>query len=64
LALVVAAMMDKDVSELRIIAEASEELRIGALAYIFRDDLREEGYGLKPARDDDDKFPTDQCSMM
>jgi hypothetical protein len=62
-ALVAAAMADEDDQALRLFAEGFERLRLGALACIFWEDLREEESGTKPRRDGDE-IPTDQCSVM
>ncbi|KAH8732228.1 hypothetical protein GQ44DRAFT_745478 [Phaeosphaeriaceae sp. PMI808] len=48
---------------MRIFAEVFEEMRMGVLACIFWENLREEESGLKPDVDDDE-FPTNQCSVM
>jgi hypothetical protein len=63
LALVMAVMTEEDDQTLKIFAEGFESLRLGALACIFWEDLREEESGMKP-RGDDDKIPMDQCSVM
>ena len=63
LALVVAAMAEEDDQALRLFAERFENLRLGALACIFWEDLREEESGVKPAGIDHE-ISTDQCSIM
>lgn len=62
LALIVAAMTEEDDEALEIFAAGFEELRLGALACIFWEDLREEESGVKPGRDEE--IPTDMCSVM
>lgn len=62
-ALVAAAMADEDDQAMRLFADGFEELRLGAFACNFWEDLRQEASGMKPRRDDDE-WPTDQCSVM
>jgi hypothetical protein len=66
IALVLAVMTDEDDQALKLFAEAFENLRLGAMATIFWDDLRDGESGLKPKRneDDEDVVPTDQCAVM
>jgi hypothetical protein len=64
LAFVMAAIADEDDGAMRLFAETFERFRLGALACIYWKDLREEEYGLKPSRGDDDGAPMDQCSVM
>ncbi|KAF2821703.1 hypothetical protein CC86DRAFT_426064 [Ophiobolus disseminans] len=63
LALVVAAMTDEDDQAMKLFAKAFEKVRLGALACIFWEDLREGETGLKPEADDDE-IPMDGCSVM
>jgi len=63
LALVLAAMANEDDQAMRLFAEGFESLRLGALACIFWEDLREEESGVKP-KGDDDEISTDQCLVM
>ncbi|KAF1362383.1 hypothetical protein EJ07DRAFT_174786 [Lizonia empirigonia] len=64
LGLVMAAMAKEDDEALKLFAEGFEDLRLGALACIFWDDLREEEHGAKLQSDSDDEIPGDQCSVM
>ncbi|CAO2658337.1 Nn.00g060600.m01.CDS01 [Neocucurbitaria sp. VM-36] len=62
-ALVAAVMANEDEQAMRLFAEGFDSLRLGALACIFWEDLREEEYGMKPSADNDE-IPADQCSVM
>jgi hypothetical protein len=63
LALVVAAMTEDDDAALKLFAKGFEDLRLGALACIYWEDLRESESG---ARDKgfEDELPGDQCAVM
>lgn len=63
LALVVAAMAEEDQQAMKLFAEGFERVRLGALACIFWEDLREGESGLKP-EGDEDEIRTDQCVVM
>jgi len=62
-ALVAAAIHSGDDQAMRLFAEGFESLRLGALACIFWEDLRERESGVKP-KSDDDEISTDECSVM
>lgn len=59
-----AAMANEDDEALKLFAEGFEDLRLGALACIFWEDLREEEHGAKLQSDSDDEMPGDQCLVM
>lgn len=56
-------MTEKDDEALKLCAEAFEKLRLGALACIFWEDLREGESGVKPPKEHDE-LDVDQCSVM
>jgi hypothetical protein len=63
LALVTSAMTDEDDTALILFAESFESLRIGALACIYWEDLREDKSRVKQ-RVEEDALPADQCNAM
>jgi hypothetical protein len=62
-ALVVAAMGSEDDKALELFAEVFEEIRLGAMACIFWEDLQETESDMKP-KGDTDENSMDQCSVM
>ncbi|KAF2868102.1 hypothetical protein BDV95DRAFT_580257 [Massariosphaeria phaeospora] len=63
LAFVVNVMAEEDDEALKLLAEVFQNPRMGALNFIYWDDLREGEFGEK-SKSDADEIPMDQCSVM